>query len=461
MPDWIVLLPPLAAILFAITFKKVIPSLLLGLWLSEMLLREINPLLGAVGIFQRCLAVLNDISNVFIILFSLLVGVLLALFRESKGAEQFVANLSTTKWANSRRSAALLPSFTGILIFIETNLSILTAGLLGRRLFDRFKMSRAQLAYILDATCAPVSVLIVLNGWGAYILGLLRESGVDGDVLGILLKSIPYNFYPILAILIGLHMAWSGKTFGPMRKALPEQNEEAAQMQPYQIHILHTEKSGKARYMLIPLSVLVFGTLSLMWYTGEGSLIRGASAFSIFVAVIAAIFTALLLLIKDKVFSLKQLAKISKMGLRELFPMVLILLFSFAFGSSIRLLGTDVFIAEMARLYLDPAFVAPLLFITACLISFTTGTSWGTFAIMIPIGMTVAVDLNIALPLALASILGGAVFGDHASPISDTSVMSSLASGCDHMEHVRTQLPYALFAAGITFVIYLVMGCCR
>lgn len=458
MSDWLTLLPPLLAIFVVFWRKEVILALLIALFCSELLLLLHTGLgvwqaagMGGIETLERIIRVFESPGNSRILLFSLMVGALLAYMRASGGVTAMVEKLVGAGVAKSQRQVGLLSFGTGLVVFIESNLSVLTAGIVSRGLFDRFKMSRARLAYIIDSTSAPVCILILLNGWGAYILGLLGAYPTEQSAVSILIGTIPLNFYALFTLALVLFTVLSGRVFGPMRES-----EQA--LRQSQAHGELEIPASKARFMAWPLLTMVLGMLGFMLWTGQGELTQGDGAKSVLYATTLACLLAYGMMLHTRRFSHRQLVDIGFKGMGELLPLVTIVLLSLALGSSLKQLGTGTFISGLVAESL-PLFVIPaLLFLAGALMSFTTGTSWGTFAILIPIGMPLVLNLGLPPELVLAAILGGGVFGDHCSPISDTTAVSSLASGCDLLEHVRTQLPYALFCGGLTLIAYLLVG---
>ncbi|MGA2654991.1 MAG: Na+/H+ antiporter NhaC family protein [Gammaproteobacteria bacterium] len=447
---WYSLLPPILAITIAIWRRNIILALLVSLLLAETLLSGFNPFVGLLALFERIVDVFSDPDRTRVLLFSLLVGSLLALFRTSGGVNAFVHQLTCVGFATTKRRAALLPSITGTLIFIETNLSILTAGIISQKLFDKFKLSRAQLAYIIDSTCSPISVLILLNGWGAYILGLLEGYGLE-NTTSTLIQSIGLNFYPIIAVIMVYFTAITGKVFGPMKQG-------HSRIDLPTTDFTDDAPASKSRYFLIPLLTLVAGMPLFMLYTGDGHLLQGSGTKAVLWSVGLALIVCAVLLYQGKQMSTKTLIENSFTGMNDLLPLVTIVLLSMGLGMACIDLGTGQYVALFVGDFLPPFLLAPILFLCAGIISFTTGTSWGTFAIMMPLGIPLAMTLGVPPALVLAAILGGGVFGDHCSPISDSTLMASLASGCDHLEHVRTQLPYALVMAAVSLGLYLLIG---
>ncbi len=447
--DWFTTLPPLLAVVVAIWKREVILALTVALFSAEFLLASFNPLSAFTGSIARITGIFSSSGNTEILLFSLLIGALLALVRNSGGVIAFVEILLTRNIARSARSTGILTTLLGIVIFIESYLSVLASGIFAQSLFDRFKMSRARLAYIIDSTCSPVSVLILLNGWGAYILGLLDGYGLENP-MAVMLGSIPLNMYAIFTLLIVFYTCWTNKvmfTLASHEKAIETHTDYLPKHQP-----------GKARYFIVPILTLIISFTGFMLYTGKGNMIAGSGSSSVLYAVVLAIITALLLLSIDKKYSLPELTEICFKGMGELLPAVSIILLAFSLGSSMQALGTGPFIAGLISDTLPLWGIAPVVFITAGIISFTTGTSWGTFGILLPVAIPVAITSDLSPSLLLAAVLGGGVFGDHCSPISDSTVLASLASGCNHLDHVRTQLPYALLAAGLSLPFLIIFS---
>ncbi|RDV26636.1 sodium:proton antiporter [Alteromonas aestuariivivens] len=449
--DWVSILPPLVAIIVVFWKKEVIMALLLAVLCAEALIL-INAggavALSPITSVERVIEVASSPGNTRILLFSVLVGALLAYIRDSGGVTATVDWLTRKGVAKNRRQVGGLTMFTGIAVFIESNLSVLTAGIFARGLFDKFGMSRARLAYIIDSTSAPVCILILLNGWGAFILGLLDTYELETSSASILWGSVPLNFYALFTLAIVAYTIVKDKVHGPMAK---EDEQVAHSDTP-----LTTEPATKARFMLVPLLTMVISMVGFMLWTGNGVLAEGSGSKSVLYATILATSVAYFLLLFHRRFNHHEAVAIGFKGMGELLPLVTIVLLSLTLGSSLKVLGTGVFVAGIVGEYLPLFLIVPMLFIAGAIMSFTTGTSWGTFAILIPIGVPLIQALGLPPSLVIAAILGGGVFGDHCSPISDTSAVSSIAAGCDLLTHVRTQLPYALVAGGMTLVAYVI-----
>ena len=475
--EWLSVLPPLVAIIIVIWKKEVILALLSAVFTSELLLafrHQDNALFHAfIGSVERVISVVSSAGNARILIFSLLIGALLAYVRESGGVTATVEKLVNKGIAKSKRQVGGLTMFTGMVIFIESNLSVLTAGILSRDLFDKFKMSRARLAYIIDSTSAPVCILVLLNGWGAYVLALLNNYDLGQSSVSVLWGSVAFNFYAIIALLMVLYTVVTDKVHGPMKateevltnnnvaedviisQSLASQDkvEQAVAEQSIQQAMV---PATKARFMLIPLLTMIVGMFFFMYWSGNGDITQGSGSKSVLYATCLALAVSYLLLKFSKRFEHKELVDIGFKGISELLPLVTIVLLSLTLGASLKELGTGFFIAGVVGEHLPMVLVVPMLFLAGAVISFSTGTSWGTFAILIPIGVPLIQALGLPPSLVIAAILGGGIFGDHCSPISDTTAVSAIASGCDLLEHVKTQMPYALFGGAVTLAAYFV-----
>jgi tetracycline resistance efflux pump len=449
--DWLTILPPLVAISVVLWKKEVILALLLSIVTSEFLLLlkqdQETLLLTPISTIERIVSTIGDAGNARILLFSLLVGALLAFMRDSGGVAAFVNKLVSSGIAKTKRRAGGVTMLTGIVVFIESNLSVLTAGIMARGLYDKFKMSRARLAYVIDSTSAPVCILILLNGWGAYILALLSAYDLPGNPLMVLWSTLPYNLYAWLTLIIVAYTIFADKVHGPMKEA--EQKLERLDTK------VEVAAPTKARFMLLPLSVMIFGMIGFMFWTGNGDLTQGSGSKSVLYSTFLACIVGYALIVFSKQTNHEGAFKLGFSGMSELLPLVTIVMLSIGLGASLKVLGTGIFVSGLVGTYLPLVLVVPMLFIAGGIISFTTGTSWGTFAILIPIGMPLVETLGLPPELVLAAIMGGGIFGDHCSPISDTTAVSSLAAGCDLLTHVKTQLPYALVAGVVTIAGYI------
>ena len=463
-PSWYSILPPIIAIVLAIWTKQVILSLFAGIWMGFTLMNGFNPLVGVTAGLDGLIDVFGDAGDTRVIIFTILIGSLIATIEHSGGIRGFVHFLETRRWVHNRLRAQILAWATGLVIFVESNITLLVAGSVARPLFDRYKISREKLAYLIDATSAPVCVMIPLNAWGAVIIGLVASTGVD-NALDVFISSIPYNFYAIVAIILSAVVIWKNIDLGPMKKA-EERTQDGDILWPgaapmVDISVEQPDEGDdvpSATLMVLPIMTMVFMMPIGLYITGNGDLIKGSGSVSVLWAVIAAIVVSWVMIISTGRSSVNDLMRIFMQGAGALLPIATILLFALALGDVAQALGTGVYVAGIVGDTIPGPLLAPLIFIVSAFIAFSVGSSWGTFAIMIPIAIPIASTLGFSVPLFLGAAISGAIFGDHASPISDTTVVASMASATDHIDHVRTQLPYALVAAAIAAVLFLIAG---
>ena len=456
MEQWYTVLPPVLALIIAVRTHNVFWALGGAIWASETLIAGLNPATGLLNSVDRAAGVFESSYNTRVLLFCLIIGALIAFMQKSGGIAALVKRLVSSGVAGTRKRAGLVTALTGSALFMETNVSLLSTGIMGRPLFDHLKMSRERLAYIIDSTSAPISILILINGWGAYLLGLIGGYGFE-DPVALLAATIPLNFYALITLAIVYFTAATDKVFGPMKHA----ETRIPDADPADI-----AAATKARFMAIPLFIMIVGTIGFMLWTGYQetqalnlqTIMSGAGAQSILWAVVIATLSAFLLLRFNGGFKTEALVKMGFDGMGDLLPAVAVIFLSLALGSSLAALGTGAFMASVAASFPVPALLPVIVFIVAGVTSFATGTSWGTYGILVPIAIPLALGADIPPSLILAAVMGGGVFGDHCSPISDTSIIASFAAGSDHISHVRTQLPYALFGAALASLFYIVAG---
>ncbi len=464
-PTWISLLPPLMAITLAIFTRQVYLSLAGGIWLGYSILEGWNPLGGLSRAIDGTVGVLSDPGDAKVILFTLAIGSLIATVESSGGVTGFVNYLESRKWVDSARKAQFLAWLIGVVVFIESNITVLVAGSVARPLFDRFKTSREKLAYLIDSTSAPICILIPLNAWGAYNLGILSSLGVENP-LRLFLNSILFNFYAFAAVLLALATVIWGLDLGPMKKA--EARTKAGQVlwpnaQPMiDESILSPTPNEKipprALNMVVPIVVMVFMMPVSLFLTGNGNLMEGSGPTSVLWAVLSGVAVVWVLLLIQKGASVDELTRTGLKGAGGLVPLALILLLALALGDVAVELGTGQFVARVTQGVLPPVAFLPLVFLVSAGIAFSIGSSWGTFAIMLPIAVPAAETMGFPLAPFVAAALAGGIFGDHSSPISDTTIISSMAAATDHIDHVRTQLPYALIAGFVATVGFAIVG---
>jgi len=464
-PTWVSLLPPLLAISLAIISRQVYLSLAGGVWLGWTVLEGWNPGIGLVRAIDGAVNVLSDPGDAKVILFTLVIGALIATVESSGGVRGFVKFLESRRWVTTPRRARLLAWMAGVTLFIESNINVLVAGSVARPLFDRFKISREKLAYIIDSASAPTCIMIPLNAWGAYNLGILSGLGVENPVR-VFLSAVVLNFYAMAALLLAFATAYWGIDIGPMKKA--EKRTAGGQIlwpeaKPLMDESILSPKPNdrippRAMNMVVPIAVMVLMMPLSLFLTGDGNLMEGSGSTSVLWAVMSGLAVAWILLLVQKGASVDDLTRTGLKGAGGLVPMALILLLALALGDVAQALGTGQFVAQITEGILPPVVFLPLVFLVGAGIAFSIGSSWGTFAIMLPIAVPAAEAMGLPLAPFVAASLSGGVFGDHSSPISDTTIISSMASATDHIDHVRTQLPYALLAGGVAALAFAILG---
>ena len=463
---WLSVVPPIFAILLAIKTRQVFLSLFLGIVVGWIIISHGNILIGIELSIQSIIDVFKDAGNTRVIIFCALVGALISLTQANGGVQGFVDLIQKKNIVTSRKRATVFSFFIGCIVFIESSISCLVTGTIFHPIYERFKISREKLAYICDTTSSPICILIPLNAWGAYVVSLLDKEKLSNTV-PLFLSTIPLNFYAILSVLFAGFISFSFKDFSAMKKAekrsfetgktiaessVPMISEDVASLKPKK-GIQH-----KALNMIIPVLVMIIMMPVSLIITGNGNLTSGSGTTSVLWSVLSAITVAGLISVIQKILSLREVMDYTLKGISGLVPLAILMVFAFSIGDTCRTLGTGEYVASLSRDFLNPSLIAPILFITSAFISFSTGTSWGTFAIMIPIAIPTALYASSPLALSIAAVLSGSVFGDHCSPISDTTIVSSMASACDHIDHVRTQLPYAVTMAIFAAILFWITG---
>jgi Na+/H+ antiporter NhaC len=467
---WLSILPPIVAIGLAIRTKQVYLSLALFVLLGWTIMHGWDPLAGLIASVETYIAAVTDADNARVLMFSVLIGSMITLTQASGGMEGFVDRVEGLGVARSKRSVGLLTAAVSMAVFLESNFGLLVSGAIARPLADKYRISREKLSYIIDATSSPKCILIgsllPLNAWGAYVAALLAAQGVDRPAT-ILFAAIPLNFYAVLALVLVLTVILTGWNLGPMREAERRVTDEGKLLRDGAKPMVTEEVSGeraktgvprRAVNMVLPIVTMVAVVPLVLWLTGDGDLSRGSGSTAVLWGVIAGVILAVVSYRLQGVLTIEESTQEIIKGIQGLVPLVIVLSLAFTIGVTTRALGTGVFVAQAAQAALPTALVPAVIFALACFIAFATGTSWGTFAIMIPIVMPMVDVLGLHPALAVAAALGGGIFGDHCSPISDTTIVASMASATDHIDHVRTQMPYAMLAAAGAVVLFVVFG---
>lgn len=469
------LLPPLVAIALCFITKRVLASLFIGVWVGATILVGWNPIGGVTKTLSYIVENAADSWNATILLFDFVVGGLIGLIYLSGGAQAFVK--SVTKKVKTARDGQVAAWLFGLVIFFDDYSNTAVVGNAFRAVSDKLRISREKFSYIVDSTAAPVASIALISTWIGYEVGLIGDA-IEGTSVAmapytIVLYSIPYRFYSIFAIILVLAIALSGRDYGPMLKA-----EYRARTTGKVFADGATPLSGGSELkvlegipqrtvnMVVPIVVLVVVSIFGMWWTGGGTSAESftaaiSDADAMTALLWGAMFAVIIAIIMYKVQGIGTLADMMDAfidGAKMMLLANLILLSAWSIGSVAGEMGTAPYVVEAVRGIISPLILPMIIFLICNVISFATGTSWGTMAITMPIAVPLALSLGVPLPLAISAVLTGSVMGDHCSPISDTSIMSSMFSGSDHMDHVKTQIPYAFTASGVAMLAYLAAG---
>lgn len=451
------LLPPILAISATLITRNVYLSLIAGLLLGYGLLNQ--SFFGSFNAtIEGSISVLASTGNAKVIVFILLIGGLMHTLQATGAFRGFVRWIDRSHAVATEKGAQWLAWVTGVVIFVESSITVLVGGAITQPLMDRFKVSRERLAYILDSTSAPICILIPMNAWGAFNLGLLDDIE-DIEPLAVFVSAIPLNFYALTAVgLCALVIAFNWN-IGPMKQAEARAKaKQAFAPTTSETPDPNTDNHSPARNMMLPLLALIAMMPVGLWITGDGDIFKGNGSTSIIWSISAALVVLWSLLLLQKRSTPHALTDLMMTGMGKLLPMATILLLSIAIGNLTKELGTAHYVVSLIPEGIGAGSITPIVFIIGAVVAFSIGSSWGTFALLIPIAIPMGVALGFPPELMLAAVLAGGVFGDHASPISDTSIISSLAAGVDHVAHVKTQLPYALLAAGLSVVCFTLAG---
>lgn len=478
--QWLALLPPLIAIGFALWKRQVVLSLALGIFTGATILAGWNPLEGLLDTFSVYIVSksLADSWNIGIIVFLLAVGGMIGLIGKIGGTRAIAVAIA--KKAQDVRSTQLAAALMGVAIFFDDYANSIVVGNTMRPITDEMKISREKLSYIVDSSAAPVSSMAPVSTWIAMELGLIAAGlagvGVEGDAMAVFFQTIPYRFYSLFALILLFNLVIQRKDYGPMLKAEIRARKTGQVYAEGTKPMIADDKDllpddathGSILDVLVPVGVFLLVTVFGLWYNGyeEGMSVleaygnADASIVLTWAAFIGSIAAAVMGLI-NKRLNLNSAVDSWIAGAKSMFTAVIILTLAFALKAVIGEMGLDAWLGELAKDYLHPGFMPLIVFAVAMFMAFAIGSSWGTNGILMPIVIPIAAAISNAgagtgvseLMLAcMGAVLTGAVFGDHCSPISDTTILSSSAAGSDHVDHVRTQMPYAVTAAGFAVV---------
>lgn len=466
------LLPPLITIGLALVTKEVYSSLFAGIVTGALLYSNFNlELTMNTMLFHEdgsMVSKLSDSWNVGILMFLVLLGILVALMNRAGGSAAF--GRWASKHIKTRIGAQLATMALGVLIFVDDYFNCLTVGSVMRPVTDSHKVSRAKLSYIIDATAAPICIIAPISSWAAAVTSSVpEEAGINGFTT--FLRTIPYNFYAILTLIMIVFVIVRRIDYGPMKKH--EMNAIGGDIyttedRPYKdVSTTVVNHKGRVLDLVLPVAVLIFSCVIGMIYTGgffEG--IDFVTAFAdsdasvglVIGSFATLIFTFFLYMIRD-VISFKEFMNCIPEGFKAMISPILILAMAWTLSGMTNLLGANVYVEEMVSGFATAlkALLPAIIFLVGLGLAFATGTSWGTFSILIPIVMGVFPSGEMMV-ISISACLAGAVCGDHCSPISDTAIMASAGGQCSHVNHVATQIPYALTVAAVSFISYILAG---
>ncbi|MEX2497282.1 MAG: Na+/H+ antiporter NhaC family protein [Wenzhouxiangellaceae bacterium] len=483
---WVSILPPLVAIGLALLIRQVIPALFAGIWVGAWALEGFSAGGTLTGLMTTAdtfiLQAIAEPDHASVMLFTLLVGGMVGVISKNGGMLGIVERI--IGFADTVRRGMASTVAMGLAIFFDDYANTLVVGNTMRPISDRLNISREKLAYLVDSTAAPVATIALVTTWVGYEVGLIRDAiagipGLELNAYMVFLNSIAYSFYPLLALTMVFAVVGFGRDFGPMHAAEMRARHDGQVAPPTAASAKTADDMAdvqpaddvayRARNALLPILVMVTGVVAGMFVTGQGDTLRAivGTADPYKSLIWGSLFGSLLaiaLSVGQRVLSLNESVAAWFSGARAMLYAIFILVLAWALSGVTDMLGTADYLVSLIGDRLHPGLLPMLVFIVAAATAFSTGSSWGTMGILLPLmvplawalmaasGMNGAEHLSI-LYATVAAVMGGAVWGDHCSPISDTTILSSMASQCDHIEHVRTQLPYAL-AAGLVAIVF-------
>ena len=458
------LVPPLLTIALALITKNVFLSLFIGIMTGSFVLNGFAPL---ASINAGLYSIVDSMSqgNTIIIASCLIVGAVIHLMERSGGIDGFVNVVVKNKGLiKSKRGANLFTWVLGLAVFTSGRLSCMVTGAVSRPVNDALKVPHEKSAFIVHTTSTPWCVLFPFSGWLASMAGYLISGGVsEAESVSMLFTSIPFNFYCIMAIALTFLVSVLQKDVGPMAAAEKRAAEtglldDARHAAKAEVEAATSGVKARACNLLAPIGVLIVVMFATLLITGNGNIMNGAGMQALLWSVVASLMTIVIMTVVQKVFTMEEAINEMFKGMSHMLPIAFILLFGFTMGTVVKGLDTGSYLSSLFQQFLTPALLPALTFLIAVLLSFATGTSMGTMAIMAVLALPMAFDMGISIPLVAGAMFGGSIFGDHASPISDTTIMTCATTGCDIIDHVKTQFPYCAGMAVISFVMYIIFG---
>ncbi len=460
-------LPPLVTIVLALLLKNVFVALLIGIFLSTFILADFSIFTGINEGLYSIVRTFASNGNTIVLLCMFLIGALIYMIERTGGITGFVEVMVKKRGIiKSKRASEIFTWLLGIFVFTSGSLSCMVTGSVARPLNDSMKVPHEKAAFLVHTTSTPWCVLFPLSGWLASMAGYIASGGIpEGESISVLFQSIPYNFYCILAVGFALLVALFPLDFGPMKKAEIRAGKtgelddpESVPPAPQSVSSEEMQVLPRAKNMFIPMIVMLVTILAVLTYTGSGNPTKGSGLQALLWGCSFSVFVISAMALWQRIFTLDKLTSELMKGMSTMLPIAAVLLFGLTMGTLVKSLQTGIYLSSLFQQFLTPELLPVLTFILAMILSFSTGTSMGTMAIVSVISLPMALEMNMHVPLVAGAIFGGAIFGDHASPISDTTIMSCATTGCNVIDHVKTQLPYVSVFAAISIVLYTIMG---
>lgn len=470
---WAVL-TPLLTICLAVFTRQVILSLLTGILLGFTVISDFNLLLGIKGTFDGVISIFADGGNAKTIIFMVLIGGIMRLVVVTGGMRSLVTFLTEkSHMIKSRRTVELLAMVITSLIFVESSINQLVAGVSTKTLARNYGIPPEKMSYIIQTSCVSVCSSVMINGWGAAMMGVIgvqiSKGFISGETFGILASSMVYNFMAFFSLATVLFYIITGISWGPMRKA--EYPHEYPELKTNKKAIDQTDNrlSGDEQVIdhpnchsilnfLIPILSTVLMVPIMLYITGGGEFSKGSGSTSVYYAVIFGLTVSFIWFMARRIFTLDTFFKEIYIGFSGMVKISSIMIFAFLMGSVCGDLNTGAYIAGISAGIIPSSLTIGFIFLISAIMSLATGTSWGTFAIMIPIGVQLGVSVGVPPEMMIGAAISGSIFGDMTSPISSDAIVASMATDCEHIEHIRTQFPYALVTGGIALLTYVIIG---
>ncbi|ROR58381.1 UNVERIFIED_ORG: transporter (NhaC family) [Providencia alcalifaciens] len=461
---------PIVTIILAILTRQVMLSLMLGILVGFTVIHDHNVLLGVQGTVDGIIDTFSSAGNTRTIVFMVMIGGIMRLVVVTGGVRALVQLLTNkTKLIKNRKSTQLLAIIITSLIFIESSINQLVAGASTKNLARQYGVAPEKMSYIIQTACVSVCSSAIINGWGAVIMGLIgvqiSQGLIQGEPFDILITSIGYNLMAWLSIITILFYVFTNISWGSMKKAEDtyQQNFIAGnisqlQRQDNEEEIIDHPNAHSSLNFFIPILSTVLMVPIALYITGDGDFSKGSGSTSVYWGVMFGTMVSFCWFIGRRLLNIDAFFKELFIGYANMLKISSIMILAFLMGNVSAELNTGAYIAEVTQGVMAPGFSIGFIFIISAIMSLATGTSWGTFAIMIPIGVQLGLSVGMPVEYMIGAAISGSIFGDMTSPISADAIVASMATDCEHIEHIRTQMPYALVTASIVLAIYLYLG---